>query len=179
MSTGKTSIVVNYDIATVRNPYDGGSNTRINEVTLQYRVGTSGSFTTLSGPGLEYQNNTTTQTGSGVTTPQNLQSKSVTLPAACDNQPVVQIRWASRQVSGELGVAADHDDIGRAGLGGPPLVARPHRHRTPTLASATTPRYASVATSAAVARVVGSGATSARTGDESVDGAGGLRRIAR
>lgn len=97
-TTGKTSIQIAYDIMTIRNPYDGASNTRINEVTLQYRVGTSGSFTNLTG--LEYQNNTTTQTGSGITTPQNSQTKNITLPAACDNQAVVQIRWASRQVSG-------------------------------------------------------------------------------
>src|ERR1044071_2849094 len=83
---------------TIRNPHDGGSNTRINELTLQYRVGTVGAFTSLTG--IEYQNNTTTQTGSGVTTPQNSQSKTIPLPAACDNQSVVQLRWAARDVSG-------------------------------------------------------------------------------
>lgn len=92
------SITVSYDVMTIRNPYDGSSNTRINEITLQYRVGTSGSFTSLAG--IEYQNNTTTQTGSGVTTPQNTASKSVTLPAGCNNQSVVQIRWVQRDVSG-------------------------------------------------------------------------------
>ncbi|MGQ9806442.1 MAG: hypothetical protein ACUVRP_10265 [Chlorobiales bacterium] len=96
-TTGFQNVVVQYDIMTIRNPYNGLSNTRINEVSLQYRVGTSGTWTTVSGQ--EYQNNTTEQTGA-VTTPQNLETKSVTLPAACDNQPVVQVRWASRQVSG-------------------------------------------------------------------------------
>ncbi len=96
-TTGFQNVVVNYDIMTIRNPYDGSSNTRINEVSLQYRVGVSGSWTTITGQ--EYQNNTTTQTGA-VTTPQKLESKTLTLPAACDNQSVVQIRWASRQVSG-------------------------------------------------------------------------------
>ena len=95
--SGKSSIQVNYDIMTIRNPYDGTSNTRINEVTLQYRIGNTGSFTTLMG--IEYQNNTTTQT-TAVTTPQNSQSKSITLPSACDNQSNIQIRWISRQVSG-------------------------------------------------------------------------------
>jgi len=96
-TTGFQNVVVAYDIMTIRNPYDGLSNTRINEVSLQYRVGVSGGWTTITGQ--EYQNNTTTQTGT-VTTPQKLESKTVTLPAACDNQSVVQIRWASRQASG-------------------------------------------------------------------------------
>jgi hypothetical protein len=96
-TTGKTSVEVDYDVMTIRNPHDGGSNTRINEVTLQYRVGTSGAFTTLTG--IEYQNNTTTQTTT-VTTPQNSSSKTITLPSACDDESIVQLRWVSRQVSG-------------------------------------------------------------------------------
>jgi len=100
-TTGLTGVGVTYDIMTIRNPYDGTvSNNRINEVTLQYRVGTSGAWTTLTG--IEYQNNTTLQTGA-VTTPQNSQTKNIALPAATDNQPVVQLRWASRQVSGAGG----------------------------------------------------------------------------
>ena len=96
-TTAQSGIQVAYDVMTIRNPYDGSTNTRINEVTLQYRVGTSGAFITLTG--LEYQNNTTLQT-TAVTTPQNSQSRSITLPAECNNQPVVQVRWISRQVSG-------------------------------------------------------------------------------
>jgi hypothetical protein len=96
-TTGQTGVQVVYDIMTIRNPHDGGANTRINEVTLQYRVGTTGAFTTLTG--IEYQNNTTTLT-SGAVVPQNVQNKSIALPSACDNQAVVQVRWMSRQVSG-------------------------------------------------------------------------------
>jgi endonuclease/exonuclease/phosphatase family metal-dependent hydrolase len=85
---------------TIRNPYGTGTatatNNRINEITLQYRVGTSGNFTTLTG--VDYQNNTETQTSG--TTPQNLQARRITLPSACNNQPVIEIRWISRQVSG-------------------------------------------------------------------------------
>jgi hypothetical protein len=98
VTTGLSSIQVQYDVMTIRNPYDGGSNTRTNEVTLQYRVGTSGAWTSLTG--IEYRNINVTQTGVGVTTPQNVQTKTIILPPACDNQPVVQLRWASRQVSG-------------------------------------------------------------------------------
>lgn len=95
-TNGFSSVQVQYDIETIRNPYDGGSNTRINEVSLQYRVGTSGVWTTIAGA--EYQNSTITQTIG--TTPQNPSTKSLTLPPPCDNQPVVQLRWASRQVGG-------------------------------------------------------------------------------
>lgn len=96
-TTGLTNIDISYDIMTIRNPYDGSSNTRINEITLQYRIGTSGNFTDLTG--IEYQNNNVTQIGA-ITTPQNLQTKNITLPTSCDNQGVVQLRWSSKQVSG-------------------------------------------------------------------------------
>jgi Dockerin type I domain len=97
VTTSLSTVSVVYDVMTIRNPYDASANTRINEVTLQYRVGTTGAFTSLSG--IEYQNNTTTQT-TAVTTPQNSSTKSITLPSACNNQSVVQIRWTSRDVSG-------------------------------------------------------------------------------
>lgn len=96
-TSSKQNINVSYNAMTIRNPYGDGTNNRINEITLQYRVGTSGTFTTLTG--VEYQNNTTLQ-NTAVTTPQNVVNKSITLPSECDNQPVVQIRWVSRQVSG-------------------------------------------------------------------------------
>jgi hypothetical protein len=98
IATGQSSIMIQYDAMTIRNPYDGTNNTRINEMVLQYRVGTTANFTSLLGT--VYTNNMTTQTGSGITTPQNSQTIKVTLPAECNNQPVVQIRWISRQVSG-------------------------------------------------------------------------------
>jgi hypothetical protein len=96
-TTGSSNVLFEYDVMTIRNPYDGGTNTRINEVILQYRIGTTGAFTNITGT--EYQNNTTTQT-IAVTTPQNLQNISLTLPSACNNEAVVQLRIVSRQVSG-------------------------------------------------------------------------------
>lgn len=100
-TTGKKNIQVVYDVMTIRNPYTSPGSTRINEVTLQYRIGTTGTFTTLTG--IEYQNDTSIQTGAGVTTPQNLATKSIILPADCDSESVVQLRWASRQISGSGG----------------------------------------------------------------------------
>jgi hypothetical protein len=103
VTTGRFTVLVNFDIMTIRNPFLTGSNTRINQVDIQYRVGTTGNFISFSGSanGI-YQNNTVNQT-SAVTTPQNSLAKSFTLPAACNNQPVVQIRWVQRDFSGTLG----------------------------------------------------------------------------
>lgn len=98
VTTGQFNVTVSYDIMVIRNPYDGASNTRINESTLQYRIGNTGTWTTLTG--IEYQSGTTTQTGSGVTTPQNLQARSITLPDATDDQPEIQIRWLVRDMTG-------------------------------------------------------------------------------
>ncbi len=101
-TSGHYNVTITFDAMTIRNPYDGSSNTRINGLDLQYRVGSiSGTWTTVTGlaDGF-YQNNTTTQTGSGVTTPQNLQSFSFTLPAACNNQSAVYLRWVNRDISG-------------------------------------------------------------------------------
>lgn len=97
-TTNTKNIYVSYDVMAIRNPHDGTTNTRINEVTLQYRIGTTNVFTTLTG--VEYQNNTTTQTGTGVTTGQKIEMKTIKLPADCDSEAVVQLRWISRQVSG-------------------------------------------------------------------------------
>ncbi|MHC2991258.1 hypothetical protein OB13_06555 [Pontibacter sp. HJ8] len=94
----KTAVTVAFDMMTLRNPYDGGSNTRINEITLQYRVGTSGAFINLDGT--QYQNNTEKFATSGNTEPQKVEAFTVTLPEAAENQGVVQLRWATRQISG-------------------------------------------------------------------------------
>ncbi|MCX6296907.1 MAG: T9SS type A sorting domain-containing protein [Bacteroidetes bacterium] len=95
-TTSCNGIVVSYDAMTIRNPYNGTTDTRINEFTLQYRVGTSGLFSTID---IAYQNNATSQTGA-VTTPQNSQTKTITLPSVCENQSVIQLRWAARDASG-------------------------------------------------------------------------------
>lgn len=97
-ASGQLNISLQYQISTLRNPYDGNSNTRINEVTLQYRIGSTGDFTNIDGT--TYQNNTVTQTGSGVTTPQNPAAVNITLPADCNNQPLLQLRWVNRQIGG-------------------------------------------------------------------------------
>ncbi|MBF7090375.1 choice-of-anchor J domain-containing protein [Flavobacterium sp. ALJ2] len=100
-TTGESGVQVQYDAMTIRNPYGtvSGQTTsnRVNEMVLQYRVGTSAAFTSLLQT--VYSNNDVAQVTS-TTDSQNLQLIKVTLPAECDNQPVVQIRWISRQDGG-------------------------------------------------------------------------------
>ncbi|EJG01725.1 T9SS-dependent choice-of-anchor J family protein [Flavobacterium sp. F52] len=99
-TSGITNVRVKYDAMTIRNPYGLSGNpvsSRINEMVLQYRIGTTGEFTSLLGT--VYANNTVQQTGS-TTTPQKNEIIKVTLPAECDDKPEVQIRWISRQISG-------------------------------------------------------------------------------
>lgn len=110
-TTGNTNVVVEYEIMTIRNPYSTSTNTRINGVELQYRVGTTGDFKSLNSR--VYINNTTTQTGT-TTNGQNSKVFSVELPEECDNRNVVQIRWSSREITGSgsfPGFAIDNIDV--------------------------------------------------------------------
>ena len=100
VTSNRFAIQVDYTLLTIRNPYNGTTNTRRNEATLQYRVGTTGPFTTLWGA--TYATGTTTQTGA-VTTPIDPVPFSRTLPAECDYQPLVQVRWVVRD---SIGVGA-------------------------------------------------------------------------
>lgn len=97
-TSGQQNVQFSYDAMTIRNPYDGNANTRINEVVLQYRIGNTGSFTVISETA--YQNDTIQQTGSGITIPQHPVSATIILPPGCNNQPLVQLRWVNRQISG-------------------------------------------------------------------------------
>ena len=98
-SIGQTDIKVQYDAITIRNPYDvppKTTNTRINEMILQYRIGDNAPFINLLDTA--YKNNTDNQL-SGVAD-QNLKTITVVLPAECENKDLVQIRWISKQESG-------------------------------------------------------------------------------
>ncbi len=94
--TNYETIQVTYDVMTIRDPYDGSSNTRINEVTLQVRTDVSGDFVTLTGQ--EYSSNQTPQTSG--TAGVNIQTKTYTLPPSCNRQGIIQLRWLNRDVSG-------------------------------------------------------------------------------
>lgn len=71
-------------------------------VVAQYRVGTTGAWTTISGTGNPFSFTTVSGTASPI----------LDLPAATLNQPVVQIRWAVWRGSGSgTSAGADLDDI--------------------------------------------------------------------
>ena len=70
----------------------------IDELDLQYRIGTTGPFDTVAGA--TYRNNALTTTNTAVTTAYNPATVYVVLPAACTNQPVVELRWIPRNISG-------------------------------------------------------------------------------
>jgi hypothetical protein len=92
----KGTITICYDVMTIRNPYNGTTNNRRNVMILQYRTNITDTFRTLWGS--EYTNNTTIQ--SSGTTPQNIISKTVNLPAICNHKSVVQIRWVQKDSIG-------------------------------------------------------------------------------
>ena len=100
VTTGATNVGISFDAMTIRNPYDGTTNTNVQGLVLQYRVGTvaADNFTALPYSMTEYQNNTSAQTTG--TTGQNIKvSLNATLPSSCNNQSVVQIRWIFRNVT--------------------------------------------------------------------------------
>lgn len=97
-TTGKVNILVTFDVSTIRNTFNGTTETRRNNVELQYRVGnTNGTFTSLTGS--IYRNNTTAQTNI-TTTPRNGVRYQYILPVACENQSTVQLRWVQRDSTG-------------------------------------------------------------------------------
>ena len=80
-TTGLSTVVVSYNVRDI----DGSADNAVQQVALQYRVGTAGPFTNL--PGGFVADATTGPNAATLVTP-----VSVTLPAAAAGQPVVQIR---------------------------------------------------------------------------------------
>lgn len=103
-TSGQTNIVLTYDII------NAVANTRVIGAVCQFRVGASGAWTTLTGTGNPY-----VQSGG---TAGDLTSASITLPAAAENQPVVQIRWATWRgtaAGNSSGLAIDNINITSVG----------------------------------------------------------------
>lgn len=99
-ATGLGSIVIAYDIEMI------SANPRTIGVELQYRIGTSGAWTNVSGT---VYSHTSTDRSNG-----NVDSYNVTLPAGADNNAVVQIRWATwrgSQTGNSSGIAIDNISI--------------------------------------------------------------------
>ncbi len=113
-TTALTNIAVSYLAATQRQQ----TTDRIGELGVQYRIGTTGTFTNITGS--TYQNNGAVNNTSG-TGSVNPATVNFTLPAACANQAVVQLRWIQRDVSGANGRPSfSIDDIS---ITGSPLIS--------------------------------------------------------
>lgn len=100
-TTGRQSITLSWTAQDMTSSATGTSM----GLSLQYRVGTSGIFTDFGSSGL-YSTSSSSQTAA-----QNYTN--IVLPAACENQSIVQIRWIYYQI-GTTGTARDAirlDDI--------------------------------------------------------------------
>jgi hypothetical protein len=99
-TTGRSSILVNYLV----DDQTAGT-TRSMMLSLQYRIGTTGVFTTLG---------TGTYTSSGAADAASSSFTNIALPAACENQAVVQIRWLYYEAPAQAAATRDAirlDDI--------------------------------------------------------------------
>lgn len=138
-TTSLTNISVSFLAATQRQVVTE----RINELGVQYRIGTSGTFTNIALS--TYQNNlaVANTTGTGSVNPVTV---SFTLPAPCINQPIVQLRWIQRDVSGAGGRPSfSIDDIA---ISGSPLISTNADLSNLTLSSGTlAPAFAPATTS--------------------------------
>jgi endonuclease I len=84
-TTGATTVSVSYDLVlSVANTRDAG-------LALQYRLGTTGSFITVTGSAVTY--NSTTSNGGDADGPNDFDTYTFTLPAEAADEPVVQLRW--------------------------------------------------------------------------------------
>ncbi len=90
-TVGITSATISYDLVL------SVANTRDIGIVLQYRIGTTGSFTTVPGSAIVY--NSTTSNGGDADGTNDYDNYLFNLPAGALGQPEVQLRWASWQTS--------------------------------------------------------------------------------
>ena len=101
-TTGKSNIKITFDAMTIRNLWDGvsASSGFQNGLVLQYRVGIGSTlFTNLTYSPAEYLTGSTVQT-TGTTGINIITGLNAYLPATCENQSIVQVRWIYRNVAG-------------------------------------------------------------------------------
>jgi hypothetical protein len=101
-TTGKENVKVTFDAMSMRNLYDGVSNSSGFQygLMLQYRVGTESIFSNLDYMPSMYTTGSIVQT-SGKEGLNVVTGLSATLPASCNNQAIVQIRWVAKNIRGE------------------------------------------------------------------------------
>ncbi|MEI8274009.1 MAG: hypothetical protein WCG08_15450, partial [Paludibacter sp.] len=90
-ASGRSNLLVTWTAA----DQNASANSRIMNLTLQYRLGTTGTFTTVA---------SSTYTTTGTATAANPQTfTNIPLPGACDNQAIVQIRWVYYESASQTG----------------------------------------------------------------------------
>ncbi len=90
-TTNRTSVKVTFTAAQLTAPAAGATD-RISAVRLQYRIGATGSFTDVAGTDYLGSNTLT------LNAPQTFTN--IALPATCDNQAIVHVRWVYYLSSG-------------------------------------------------------------------------------
>ena len=106
-TTGQTNINVSYSLRDI----DGAADNSVQPIALQFRVGSTGNFTNVPAGFVA-----DASTGPSIAT--LVTAISVTLPAAADNKPLVQVRVITTDAVGSdewIGI----DDISITGSGGP------------------------------------------------------------
>lgn len=99
-TTGRLNVVIGYRVQDI----DSGSNDAVSPIALQYRVGETGLFTNLPAG---YIADATDGGVAGRTT-----NISVTLPAAANNQPKVQVRVITTNAANSAGSSTPDEWIG-------------------------------------------------------------------
>ncbi|MBN8697673.1 MAG: T9SS type A sorting domain-containing protein [Bacteroidetes bacterium] len=84
-TTDRTNVQVSWVAGEI-----GTATNIVHAITCQYRIGTSGAYTTLPGSAQYLSSDPSASVSFGP----------ITLPSSCDDQAVVQIRWAYTYVSG-------------------------------------------------------------------------------
>ena len=121
-TTNQSNISISYSLAlSVANARDIG-------LALQYRIGTAGSFSTISGSAVTYNSGSTN--GGDADGPTDNDTYSFTLPIAAEGNAVVQLRWITwrgTQAGSSSGIGLDNISItGTTGGGSditPPTVS--------------------------------------------------------
>ena len=130
-TTGETGIAVSYVLRDI----DGSTDNAVQQVALQFRIGSSGSYTNVAAG---YVADATT----GPSLATHVTAVNVTLPATADNQPLVQVRVITSNATGNdewVGV----DDISVTS-GPPPDLAPSVASTTPAPGTADVSRAANV-----------------------------------
>ncbi len=99
-TTAQCNLKITFDAMTIRNLWDGTNSTNFqNGLVLQYRVGSTSTFINLAYSPAEFLSGKTVQT-SGTDGINPVLGLHAFLPAECENQAIVQIRWIYRNAPG-------------------------------------------------------------------------------